>query len=129
MHLDHPSTHESRNICQRVLVRPYDAGKGTVGTKGCSPDRLHRHTGSDHFIRLEPNKPRLACRMFRHMLLSRRPRWRTVTSREGGGQQEHAEEEPVRRTQTASRVRMTLALIGRSVRKNDHAPHLSFTHL
>jgi hypothetical protein len=50
MHLGHPPTHESCNIGQGMFVRPYNAGKGTVGTKCRSPHRLHRDTGSGHFI-------------------------------------------------------------------------------
>ena len=56
MYLGHPSTHEGRDIRQCVFVRTYDAGKGAVGTKCRSSDRLHRHTGPGDFFWLEPNK-------------------------------------------------------------------------
>src|SRR6185503_876151 len=128
MHLDHPPTHEGCNIRQRVFVRPYDAGKGTVRAKCRSSDRLHRHTGSGHFIQWEPNKTYLACRMFRPILLSRRRRRLTVTGHEGD-QQQNAEENPARRTQTASRASMTLTLICASDGRYDHASHLSCSHL
>lgn len=59
--------------------------------------------------------------------LRRRGR-RTVTAR-GGRQQQHAEEDPTRHTQTASRARMTLASIRTSARRNDHASHLFFSQL
>ena len=129
MHLGHPPTHEGRNIRQRVFVRPYDAGKGTVGTKCRSSDRLHRHTGPGHFIRWEPNKTRLACRMFRHVLLSRRRRRRTVTAREGEANSSMPKKTLHVALRRPSRARMTLASICISARRNDHASHLSFSQL
>ena len=60
-------------------------------------------------------------RMFRRALLSRGRR--TVTAR-GSCKQQQAEENAVRHTQTASRMRMTLALDYPSVRENGSASHL-----
>ena len=126
MHLGHPPTHEGRNIRQRVFVGPYDAGKGTVGTKCRSSDRIHRHTGPGDFIRREPNKTCLVRRTFRPTL--RRRGRRTVTAR-SGRQQKHAEIDPARHTQTASQARMTLASICTSARRIDHASHLFVSQL
>ena len=126
MHLGHPPTHEGHNIRQRMLIRPYDAGKGTVGTKCRSSDRLHRHTGPGELFWQEANKNCPVRRTFRPALL-RRGR-RTVTAR-GGRQQKHAEEEPARHTQTASRARMMLASIRPSAGRKDHATHLFHSQL
>jgi hypothetical protein len=126
IHLGHPPTHEGRNIRRRVLVRPYDAGKVTVGAECRSSDRLHRHTGPGELFRREPNKTCPIRRTYR-LVLPRRGR-RMVTAREGR-QQQHAEEDPARHTQTASLARRALASIRTSIRRNDHASHLFLAQL
>ena len=127
MHLGHPPTHEGRNIRQRVFVRPYDAGKGTVGTKCRSSDRLHRHTGPGDFVRREPNKTCLARRTVSILLSAAGAGARSQPMRDANRQ--HAEEDPARHTQTASQARMTLVSICTSARRNDHASHLFFSLL
>ena len=64
--------------------------------------------------------------MFRPLLLSRSRGTVTASERD---QQQHAEEDPARSIQTASRALMTLASICTSSGKNDHATHLSFSQL
>src|SRR6185295_4548182 len=121
MHLGHSPTDEGRNVRQRILVRTYDAGKGPVGTKGRSPDRLHSHAGPSDFICREPNKACMVRRMFRLALL-RRGR-RTITACKDC-QQHHAEEDVAHHTQTASRMRMTAASCHHSIREKCYASHL-----
>src|SRR4029079_19282957 len=121
MHLGHSPTDEGRNDRQRVFIRPDDAGKGPVGTKGRSSDWLHGHTGPSDFIDREPNKTCMVRRMLRLALLGRGRR--TVAARRRCHHQ-HAEENAARHTQTASQMHVTLASFHHSVRKKCYASHL-----
>src|SRR6266850_2118447 len=105
IHFDDSAADQRGDFCRGVLAGLDGAGKVTVGTKCRSSDRLHSHTGPNEYFWREPNKTCPVRRTFRPVLL-RRSR-RTVTAY-GERQQKHAEEDPARNTQTASRARMTL---------------------